>query len=167
MYTRDMKIIKYILVVAFVGFAIFTLTVDKQIEPVVENTEVRSLCYVWNTEAGDTGALKMVFSGEGGSQVSGFLRYFPFQKDSKQGMFTGTASALNQESMSRTATLLWDAKAEGMLTQEELKIVFGDGSATVFFGEKVDRGDGVYVYKNPDALIAGIQLSQTDCQTVE
>lgn len=167
MYTTCMKIITYSLVIVFIGFVIFTLTSNKKVDPVVEITEERALCYAWNTEVGDTATLKMVFSGEGGSQVSGFLDYRPFQKDSKKGAFSGTASVLDRERMSRTASLLWSAEGEGLINQEELNIVFGDGSASVLFGEMVDRGDGVYVYKNPESLTPGIQLSQTDCQNIQ
>lgn len=158
-----MKIIKYILVAVFVVFTVFVLVKNKGRESAVGNTEERAICYIWNTEAGDKATLKMVFTGEGGSQVSGYFNYLPAEKDRKVGEFSGTAGVLDQSSMSRTADLIWNSQAEGMTVQEELKVIFGDGIATVGFGEMKDRGDGVYIYANPDAISYSLNLQQTDC----
>lgn len=125
--------------------------------------EARTLCYIWNTEAGDSASLSMTFTGEGGSEVSGFFNWRPAEKDSKVGTFTGIAGVLDKQSMSRTATLWWEASAEGMTTTEELQVIFGDGSAGVGFGEMRDRGDGVYVYADKSALSYEPTLMQTDC----
>jgi hypothetical protein len=62
-----------------------------------------------------------------------------------------------------------DAQAEGMSNTEELIIKFGEGSATVGFGEMVDSqiGDGVYVYKDKTKLTYIDAMSQMDCQTLD
>lgn len=142
------------------------LVVRNQQQTVVKeepSPEARSICYIWNTEAGDSASLSMTFTGEGGSVVNGFFNWRPAEKDSKTGAFTGTAGPLDQSSMSRTANLWWEASAEGTTVTEELQVVFGDGSAGVGFGEMRDRGDGVYVYADKSALSYEPTLSQTDC----
>ena len=133
------------------------------VEEDTASSDARSLCYIWNTEAGDNASLSMTFTGEGGKEVSGFFNWRPAEKDSKVGTFAGTAGTLDKQSMSRTAELWWQAQAEGTTVTEELQVVFGDGSAGVGFGEMRDRGDGVYVYADKSALSYEPTLSQTDC----
>jgi hypothetical protein len=50
---------------------------------------------------------------------------------------------------------------------EQLKIEFGEGSAVALFGEMVDKGDGVYIYKDNTKLTSGFQMSQTDCESLD
>lgn len=97
------------------------------------------------------------------SMVTGEFRNLPAESDSKVGKFSGTVGELNQESMSRTVEAIWDSLAEGMQVQEELNIEFGDGSAVALFGEMVDRGDGVYVYKDKTQLTPSNTMWQKDC----
>lgn len=120
----------------------------------------RQLCYIWNTEAGDKAMLSMDIRGD---KVIGEFNWLPSQKDKKTGIFKGTVSPLDQKMMARTANVFWDTKAEGMTATEELKIIFGEGTASPGFGEMRDRGDGVYVYANPESLDYSLNLSQTDC----
>ena len=70
---------------------------------------------------------------------------------------------MNPQTSSRMAELVWNSSAEGMNVTEELNIEFGEGSAVALFGEMIDRGDGVYVYKDKKKLSPGVQLSQFDC----
>ncbi len=120
----------------------------------------KQLCYQWNTPAGDKALLSMDIRGE---NVIGEFNWLPAEKDKKTGIFTGTVTPLDQKTMSRTANVFWDTNGEGMKVTEELKIIFGEGMANVGFGEMKDRGDGVYVYANPDKLSYEPSLSQTDC----
>ena len=118
------------------------LVVRNQQQTVVKeepSPEARSICYIWNTEAGDSASLSMTFTGEGGSVVNGFFNWRPAEKDSKTGAFTGTAGPLDQSSMSRTANLWWEASAEGTTVTEELQVVFGDGSAAHIVVESAER----------------------------
>ena len=57
-----------------------------------------------------------------GGKVSGVYNFLPAQKDIKVGKFEGTVGLLNQNSMSRQASVFWDSFAEGMSVKEELKI---------------------------------------------
>lgn len=115
--------------------------------------ESATLCYFYSkdTDKGfhDESWIHLNIVGE---KVYGEFRYIPREKDSKIGKFEGTISPLRRESSNRTATVWWDAEAEGMTTKEELILEFSENSATVGFGEMIDRGDGVYVYKDKEKL---------------
>ncbi|HPS21673.1 MAG TPA: hypothetical protein PLO44_02600 [Candidatus Paceibacterota bacterium] len=128
----------------------------------------RSLCYLYSKKTDrnffDEAWLKMEINGE---KVVGEFRNLPAEKDSKVGTFEGTVGKLEQEKMARTADVWWNSLAEGMNEKEELLINFGDGSAKVFFGEMVDRGDGVYVYKDKNSLKYGPELSQISCEDLQ
>jgi hypothetical protein len=65
--------------------------------------------------------------------------------------------------MTRTADLWWYASAEGMNVKEQLKIIFGEGTAGVGMGEMVDRGDGVYVYKDLKNISYTLSLTDVAC----
>ncbi len=166
-----MKLFKYIFAVAVLGLMVYVLVTGAKKEitadiPVVEDVpqvESRELCYIWNTEAGDSATLRMTFTGEGGKNVKGSFLYKPFEKDSRQGDFIGTAGPLDQEMMARTAQTIWTVSGEGMTNQEELYIIFGEGIASPGFGEMKDRGDGVYVYADPEKISYDLHLQQTDC----
>ena len=78
-----------------------------------------------------------------------------------------TAGPLLPEIKGRRATVWWDSFAEGMNVKEELAIQFGDKSATVGFGEMIDRGDGVYVYKDKKELYYVKSIDQIDCEMLD
>jgi len=118
------------------------------------------LCYIWNTEAGDSAKLSMDIRAD---KVIGEFYWLPSEKDSKTGIFKGTVTPVDPSSMSRTVSGIWKTSAEGMTADEEIKIIFGEGIANVGFGEMKDRGDGVYVYANPNDLSYEPNLQQTDC----
>lgn len=86
-------------------------------------------------------------------KVSGELKFLPAEKDSKVGKFEGTVSAVDKVMMARKVNAIWDTFAEGMNAKEQLKFIFGEGTASIGFGEMVDRGDGVYVYKDPTKIL--------------
>ena len=169
-----MKILKYVLVIAVIGFMVYLIvtgtnsdTAPVDSSPVVNvddsNIETREICYVWNTEAGDSATLRMEFSGVGGVDVQGRFDFVPAEKDKKTGTIVGTAGPLDQQMMARTAKLMWTASGEGVTNQEELYVIFGEGMASPGFGEMKDRGDGVYVYADPENISYDLNLQQTDC----
>lgn len=86
-----------------------------------------------------------------GSQVSGELRNYPAETDSKIGLFEGTISTPDALGVQKLDTI-WQTRAEGMETPEQLIIYLSAEKADVGFGEMVDRGDGTYVYKTPEAI---------------
>ncbi len=112
----------------------------------------------------DKALIKMQITGD---KVIGEFKDIPSEKDSKVGKFEGTVGLLNKETMSRRANLLWDSEGEGMSAKEELIIDFGDGSAVVGYGEMVDNGNNVYVYKDKTKLIFSKNMSQIDCGTLD
>ncbi len=100
-------------------------------------------------------------------QVIGEFRNIPAEKDSKVGSFTGTVGPVDKIAMARTADVWWDSMAEGMQVREQLKIVFGEGTAQVAFGEMTDRGDGVYVYKDGTKITYGQAMSDVACEDLK
>ena len=102
-----------------------------------------------------------------GKNISGEFQNLPAESDSKIGIFEGQVEVADQKSMTGTANVWWKSHAEGMEVKEELEIQFGDGSATVGFGEMVDRGDGVYIYKNKNNLYYIEQMNQYDCEYLD
>ncbi|MEI7689132.1 MAG: hypothetical protein WCI91_03010 [Candidatus Nomurabacteria bacterium] len=96
-------------------------------------------------------------------KVTGEFYSIPAEKDSKIGTFEGTVGPVDKTSMSRNADVWWDSFGEGMKNKEELSIEFGDGSASAGAGDMVDRGDGVYIYKDKSKLFYNESLSQYDC----
>ncbi|MBP6857584.1 MAG: hypothetical protein KBC11_00085 [Candidatus Pacebacteria bacterium] len=159
-----MKNSKYILI-ALMVIVVILLGLTKDKKDIVKDTpeKIADICYIWNTEAGDSANLKMAFFGEGGSIVSGSFDFTPAEKDSKTGTFEGTAGPVDKEAMSRTAQVLWTASGEGITNTEELYIKFGEGNAYPAFGEMKDNGSGLYVYADPANLSYPIALQQTNC----
>lgn len=140
----------------------------KEEEGTVSNIVPVDMCYYRSesTSSGflDRSWLKLKISGE---NVTGEFQNLPAEKDSKVGKFEGTVGPVNQRTMSRTANVWWNSFAEGMNAKEEFIINFGDGSASVGFGEMIDRGDGVYVYKDKNNLYYQPSMSQIDCEYLD
>jgi len=142
-------------------------TEDKNI-PIIETKEPIKICYFRSekTNSGfyDSAWLKLNLIGE---KITGEFQNLPAESDSKVGTFEGIAEPLEQATMSRTANVIWQSRAEGMETPEELIIKWGDGSATVGFGEMIDKGDGTYIYKDKTNLYYIKGMSQIDCETLD
>ncbi len=159
-----------IIIILGVSLFLFFKKEDKVVvvpKPVIK--EPISICYA-NIRATDRNfydqfLLRLDLAGD---KVTGNFVSSPAEKDLKTGNFTGTVGALDQKAMARTADVFWNTSAEGMQGTEELIISFGDGSASILGGEMVDRGDGVYVYKDKTKLTPSYpQLSQTDCSNFD
>ena len=133
---------------------------NKKINPPA--LEVVAMCYQYSKETSsgffDKAWLKMTILGD---KVTGEYQNLPAEKDSKVGKFNGIVGN------GGIADVWWDSFAEGMNVTEQLKIKFGEGNAVVFFGEMIDRGDGVYVYKDVTKLTPGFQMSQIDCESLD
>lgn len=105
--------------------------------------------------------LRLIIDGE---TAKGELDFLPAEKDMKTGEFEGKIDATNQSIGTKEANLWWYTVAEGMSAKEELKIKFNDQKANVGAGELVDRGDGVYVYKNPGNISYTLGLNSLSCE---
>ena len=171
------QVIIVALIIIIIGAVVYSININKKplvMAPTDNNVinivkkEPIEMCYYLANKTNngfyDTAWLKLNILGE---KVTGEFRNLPAEKDSKIGSFEGTVGPLDQKIMARTATVWWNSLAEGMNVKEELTILFGDGSATVGFGEMVNRGDGVYVYKDKTKLTYIKSMSQIDCVTLD
>lgn len=172
------KIVLMLLVFVVIGLITFSIINNKKIpkieEPIVNTEENRdtqkpiNICYYRSTKTTsgfyDIAWLKLNIKGE---KINGEFQNLPAEKDSKTGVFEGTVGPVDKMSMSRRANVWWNSLAEGMKVKEELVFDFGDGSATVGFGEMIDRGDGIYIYKNKTNLTYIDQMSQIDCEYLD
>jgi len=134
-----------------------------------ENAKEEALCFANFGEINKQGfydkyTLKM-FVDKGNAK--GELKFIPAEKDSKLGSFVGNVSNVDKNAVARKVDAVWDTFAEGMNTKEEVKILFGEGVAYVGFGEMVDDGHGVYVYKDPENIKYSLQLSDIPCGDVD
>lgn len=155
------KIILLILVVLILGGLVYFLNPQKEKIPttIIEKSELVTLCY-----SSDEAWLKINTLGE---KITGEFHNLPLEKDSKIGTFKGEVGPLDPFIMGRKANVWWEAHGEGTIITEELLLEFGEGSATLAFGEMIDRGDGFYIYKDKENLYYIDQLSQIDCASLE
>lgn len=135
--------------------------------PIGANVNSRNLCFYGDSKTKnnlhDVSWAKLNITGD---NVTGEFNYLPAEKDKKIGKFEGKVGAVDKVAMARTADVMWKSMAEGMTVTEQLKIVFGEGTAQANFGEMVDRGDGVYVYKDESKLSFGQIMSDVDCASL-
>ena len=157
-----------ILVLAFIGFFALQDSYTEKGVAVNNQEEPTSLCYQYLNKTDrdfyDKVRLRLNILGE---KVSGRFENILGEKDSKVGDFSGTVGPIDELTMGRTAEVWWDTYAEGINATEELLIEFGDGSASALYGERVDRGDGVYVYRDMKEIFFGPSLSQISCEDME
>lgn len=135
--------------------------------PGVEDAQPTELCFAQFGKANVRGlsdkyTLHMSLDNAKG-KVTGELKFLPAEKDSKMGKFEGTVSAVDKVMMARTVDATWDTFAEGMNTKEQLKFIFGEGTASIGFGEMVERADGVYVYKDEKNILYNLELTDVAC----
>ncbi len=176
---RNKIISGLVLLVVIVGLAYFankkevvapdTSVVPVTPVPVVKNSKPIELCFAKFGQPNTNGyydkyTLRLMLDGD---KATGELNLLPAEKDRKTGDFKGTVGPVNGEMMARTANLWWYTVAEGMNTEEELKIIFGEGTASLGFGEMMDRGDGVYVYKDPKKVSFNLFLTDVACTDLD
>lgn len=169
--TKTGKLIRNIAIFVFLLVFLFILNIkkDEKITPVAveENIPKVSFCFYQKDISGDligSYSLRLNLEGE---KASGELDFLPAEKDSKIGSFVGTVGPMEPALMGRRVSSMWNTSAEGLNVTEELKIIFGEGTASIGFGEMIDRGDGVYVYKNPEDLKYTLNLSDVGCDVLD
>jgi hypothetical protein len=162
------KIIISVVAILVVTILVLIFTENKKSGVDIKLPEAINMCYQYskNTPSGfaDRAWLKMSILGD---KVNGEYQNLPAEKDSKVGKFNGTVGKMDPKIGGRIADVFWDSLAEGMNVTEQLKIEFGEGSAVALFGEMIDKGDGVYVYKDATKLTPGFQMSQTSCEALD
>ncbi|MFA6251574.1 MAG: hypothetical protein WC603_03035 [Candidatus Paceibacterota bacterium] len=168
-----MKIITIIIIIIAIVLVIIGLGGNKeskinQDKDIIGGKTPIEMCYYRRTPTdsgfSDVAWIKLNILDE---KITGEFQHLPAESDSKVGTFEGTVGPLDQSIMGRRALVWWDSLAEGMNVKEELVIEFGDGSATVGFGEMIDRGDGVYIYKDKANIYYIDQMSQMDCESLD
>lgn len=159
-----------IVVVLFGALYLFLRNREEKIAIVPIVKEPIGMCYQYSKETSrgyvDRVWLEMNITGDKGENVTGEYQTLLAEKDSKVGKFTGVIGAMDPKTSSRLADVWWNSLGEGMQVTEQLKIQFGEGSAVALGGEMMDRGDGVYIYKDGAELTPGIQMSQIDCESL-
>lgn len=165
------KILTYTSIFIIIVIVIFIFVLKNKKPEIIQNPpvgEAIAMCYQYSKDTpsgfSDRAWLKMSILD---SEVTGEYQNLPAETDSKVGQFKGAVGPMDPKISGRIADVWWDSFAEGMRVTEQLKIEFGEGSAVALFGEMVDRGDGVYLYKEATKLTPGFQMSQTDCETLD
>jgi len=165
------KIINYIaisIVVIIMIFVLISRYKKSEIAGTPTSGNTTDTCYEYykDTSSGfpDRAWLKMSITGD---NVTGEYQNLPSEKDSKVGKFSGTIGKMDSSISGRIADVWWDSMAEGMSVKEQLKIQLGAGSAVALFGEMVDKGDGIYVYKDSSKLTPGFQMPQINCASLD
>lgn len=137
---------------------------DKEVTTVVKPIQ---LCFYRENKTTrgfyDVAWVRMNLSGE---KVTGEFRSLPAEKDKKTGTFEGVVGPVDKMAMARTADVWWNSMAEGMENKEQLRIVFGEGNARAGFGEMVDNGQGVYVYKDINKISYGEVMTDVSCDDI-
>lgn len=164
---KTLKIISVIIILALVVFFLVYNKQENQIEDIAENNSIE-LCFarigtVNQNNLYDKYTLRMTLSGENREIVNGELKFLPAEKDSKVGTIVGTASAVDRQAMARTVDAIWDTFGEGINAKEEIRIIFGEGTASLGAGELEQGADGVYRYKDKESLKYTLDLYDIDC----
>ena len=165
------KILLYIGISTVIITVLFVLLSNRKKSETVQKPAIQEtidMCYQYTKDISnglaDRAWLVMHLTS---NTVTGEYQNLPAEKDKKVGTFSGTVGMMDPKISGRIADVLWHSSAEGMNVTEQLKIEFGEGSAVALFGEMIDRGDGVYVYKDTTKITPGFQMSQTDCQALD
>lgn len=163
------KILIYILLfIAIIGIFFIKEIKEKKENIVLKEEPTIDMCYQYSKDTlsgfTDRAWLKMSITE---NKVTGEYQNLPAEKDSKVGKFYGNVGPMDPKISGRIAYVLWDSLAEGMNVKEQLYIEFGEGSAVALFGEMVDKGDGIYIYKDATKLTPGFQMSQIDCEALD
>ena len=158
------NIIIGIILLIILGIVYFT-NKKEVVAPVITDIKPIELCFAQISQPNERGfhdeyTLRLLLNGE---KVTGELNFLPGEKDSKVGKLEGTIGPVDRIMMARTANLWWDTFGEGISAKEELLIIFGEGTASLGAGELVDRGDGVYIYKDSANLQYSFSLTDVSC----
>ncbi len=126
------------------------------------------LCYTFmqNKENGVFDEYKLRLSIKDSVAV-GTLEFLPSEKDKKTGSIEGKVIKPSSDMEAHRADLIWTVISEGKVVKEELKIIFGDGTASIGLGDMIEGGDGIYKYKSIPEIVYGLVLYQTPCEEIQ
>jgi hypothetical protein len=173
-YTANMKKILVLIAACILIAGVLLISRNKAMPqedtavPLPVAVQSVELCFYHETETDrglyDVSWARLVLSG---GEVVGEFRSIPAEKDSKIGPFEGVVGDVDPFAMARTADVWWRAEGEGIQNTEQLRIIFGEGTAQAGFGEMIDRGDGTYIYKDPSSLFYGTSMSDVACSDID
>lgn len=162
------------LAIILFGVALSFLNKNKEVKVVEEipnqeqreNLNTRELCFVKFGEKQEGGFydkfILRVNLDNTNKTAKGYLKLLPAEKDSLIGDFEGTVTDMDPNTSSRTLNLVWNASGEGLTNKEELRIIFGEGTANIGFGAKEIDENGIYKYSgNIDYSLA---LTDYSCE---
>ncbi len=155
-----------IVLIVLIGGYLIVKNSKNPVEPVSDATGTQFCFYRKTPASGGLSDVAWLTMHIKDSDVTGEFHNIPAEKDKKTGPFAGTVGPVDKFAMARTASVWWEASAEGVTNKEELSIMFGEGTANIGFGEMVDRGDGLYVYKDPTNLNYSLDLSDITCEVL-
>ncbi|MFL9844043.1 hypothetical protein [Flavobacterium rhizosphaerae] len=90
-----------------------------------------------------------------GDSVKGIFNWKPYEKDKKLSSFKGVLK-------DTIGTAIANSKAEGMEYKEELDFILKDSTVTIFYGEKVEKSNGIWSYKDKNNTSVQV-LKRVDC----
>lgn len=100
----------------------------------------------------------------GMNTLRGEFYNIPAEKDTKVGTFAGEYMLDEADPMFIKAMTLWQSQAEGATVLEELAIKFNSQEVLIGFGEMKDRGDGIYVYTDKNAIAFTQTIPVVSCE---
>ena len=161
-----------IFIIALIAIAGFFVVLENKkatiIKEVPKSEETITKCYLYSKENQngftDKAWLKINTLNE---KVTGEYQNLPAESDSKVGKFSGNIEEKDLNKNTQIINVWWNSLAEGMNVTEELRVSFKEDKAMALFGEMVDRGDGVYLYKNKERLSPSFEMSEVDCEALD
>jgi hypothetical protein len=183
---KKSTIVKIIFLISISIFIYLIIDITKKPETVEEKVEEKksedkkeipesfSRCF-YNSKKTDSGLydkswLKINISSD---ELSGEFNNLPISKDTKTGKIESSidqvikAKIFNNSREENDLKVWWNSFAEGLSVREELIIRISNGEAYVLFGEMIDRGDGVYVYRNPNNIFAQNKMPTIECDQLD
>jgi hypothetical protein len=136
------KILLAVLVICIIAGAAFLIKKREAVAPAPAPVSGGSagagpveLCFGMFTPPNERGfsdkyTLRMLLDNAKGA-VTGELDFVPGEKDSKTGAFAGTVTPVDKVMMARTIDATWHTSGEGIKAEEPLKIIFGEGTASI------------------------------------
>lgn len=97
------------------------------------------------------------------SNATGTLVFLQGGEGVKSGSIEGKVIKPSVDMRASRADLLWTAVTDTGTAKEELKIIFGDGTAAIGVGDMVLGEDGIYKYKSIPEIVYGLVLYETPC----
>lgn len=96
--------------------------------------------------------------------VKGYLKLLPAEKDSAIGSYEGTVTDMDPLTSSRTIDAWWNREGEGVTEKSQLRIIFGEGNASIGFGAMKANADGSYSYEDLSKVDYSFTLTDYSCE---